>query len=165
MTDNITDDADEIRTAQTARRIGDHDPAVEEPAAGTEDAEPLDDHLVSGEGADWIARQIGPQQVGGRYYSAYWGKAYEVLAIYDQTDSWGPWEITVRWDDGRQHTHCTAWDPDLDRIIAQPPVPDVTIVSTTPRSPSTPTSCSTPPSRWICASTSGTRTCRRTCAH
>ncbi|MCC9708216.1 hypothetical protein E4N62_24925 [Streptomyces sp. MNU76] len=130
MNDNIPDDADEIRTAQTARRIGHHDPTVEEPAAGTEDAEPLDDHLVSGEDADWIARQIGPQQVGGRYYSAYWGKAYEVLAIDDQTDSWGPWEITVRWDDGREHTHCTAWDPERDRVIAQPLVPDVTIVST-----------------------------------
>lgn len=139
MPDNIPDNADENRATQTARRLGDHDPAAEELAAvgalanrgpcGTPAAEPLADDPVGGEDADWIAGQIGPQQVGGRYYNAYWGQTYEVLAIDDQPDSWGPWEITVRWDDGRDTTHCTAWDPEHDRVIAQPPDPDVTIVS------------------------------------
>ncbi|MGO4422275.1 hypothetical protein AB4Z54_27110, partial [Streptomyces sp. MCAF7] len=29
----------------------------------------------------------------------------------------------------RETTHCTAWDPERDRVLAQPPVPDVTVVS------------------------------------
>ena len=81
------------------------------------------------EDTDWIARQIGPQQVGGRYYSGYWGLEYEVLAIDDKPDSWGAWEMDVRWDDGREISHCTPWEEGRDRVISQPPAPDVTVVS------------------------------------
>ncbi|MFR0367558.1 RapZ C-terminal domain-containing protein [Streptomyces sp. MCC20] len=90
----------------------------------------IDTTATDSEDAEWIARQIGPQQVGGRYYNGYWGQEYEVLGIDDQPDSWGAWEIAVRWADGREDTHCTAWDDECDRVIAQPPTPDVTIVST-----------------------------------
>ncbi|MFJ2833590.1 hypothetical protein ACIPC1_39635 [Streptomyces sp. NPDC087263] len=75
--------------------------------------------------ADWIANQVGPRQVGGRYYSGYWDLAYEVLNIDDNPDNWGPWEMTCRWDDGRDTTHCTAWDPKRDRVISQSPQPDL----------------------------------------
>ncbi|MEU0195013.1 hypothetical protein ABZ250_35170 [Streptomyces afghaniensis] len=54
---------------------------------------------------------------------------YEVLKIDDKPDRWRPWEISVRWADGREDTHCPAWDYERDRVIAQPPAPDVTIVS------------------------------------
>ncbi|MDW8478366.1 RNase adapter RapZ [Streptomyces scabiei] len=90
----------------------------------------IDASVADGEDAEWIARQIGPQQVGGRYYNGSRSQEYEVLRIDDQPDSWGPWEISVRWADGREDTHCTAWDDERDRVIAQPPAPDVTIVST-----------------------------------
>jgi UPF0042 nucleotide-binding protein len=89
----------------------------------------IDATATDGDDAEWIARQIGPQQIGGRYYNGYWGQEYEVLKIDDKPDSWGPWEISIRWADGREDTHCTAWDYERDRVIAQPPAPDVTIVS------------------------------------
>jgi hypothetical protein len=90
----------------------------------------IDATATADEDAEWIARQIGPQQVGGRYYNGSRSQEYEVLRIDDQPDSWGPWEAAVRWADGREDTHCTAWDYERDRVIAEPPAPDVTIVST-----------------------------------
>lgn len=57
---------------------------------------------------EWIDQQIGPQRVGGRYRSAYWGEEYEVLEINRNTDV--GWQMTVRWDDGRVTMHCTAWE-------------------------------------------------------
>ncbi|WP_330469322.1 P-loop ATPase (plasmid) [Streptomyces longwoodensis] len=76
-----------------------------------------------------IASQLEPREVGGRYYNGYWQQEYEVLHINDKPDGWRSWEMTVRWADGRETTHGTAWDPKRDRVIAQPPQPDVTIVS------------------------------------
>lgn len=96
---------------------------------GPAPADPAEETVGGDEDADWVANQVGPRKVGGRYYNGYWGQEYEVLKIDDNPDSWGPWEITVRWDDGRESTHCTGWDPERDRVIAQPPQPDVTIVS------------------------------------
>jgi hypothetical protein len=91
---------------------------------------PADPVEETGDGdADWIDNQVGPRKVGGRYYNGYWGQEYEVLKIDDNPDSWGPWEMTVSWADGRETSHCTGWDPKRDRVIAQPPQPDVTIVS------------------------------------
>ncbi|MFJ2561293.1 MULTISPECIES: P-loop ATPase [unclassified Streptomyces] len=92
-------------------------------------SEPVDEAADAAEDADWIDNQVGPRKVGGRYYNGYWGQEYEVLNIDDNPDSWGPWEMTVQWADGRTTTHCTGWDPKRDRVIAQPPQPDVTIVS------------------------------------
>ncbi|MEU0032057.1 P-loop ATPase [Streptomyces sp. NPDC006335] len=92
-------------------------------------AGPDDETDAGDEDTDWIANQVGPRKVGGRYYNGYWGQEYEVLSIDDKPDGWGPWGMTVLWDDGRKTTHCTAWDPKRDRVIAQPPQPDVTIVS------------------------------------
>jgi hypothetical protein len=96
---------------------------------GPAPADPVEETVDEEEDAGWIDNQVGPRKVGGRYYNGYWGQEYEVLKIDDNPDSWGPWEMTVLWDDGRETTHCTGWDPKRDRVIAQPPQPDVTIVS------------------------------------
>ncbi|MDF3144165.1 MULTISPECIES: hypothetical protein [unclassified Streptomyces] len=72
---------------------------------------------------NWLNRQIGPRKVGGRYDHGYQGSAYEVLAIdRGPRPSWPTWQITVRYDeDSRITTHCTAWDPAKDRVLAEPP--------------------------------------------
>jgi hypothetical protein len=81
---------------------------------------------------EWIATQIGPRRVGGRYDHGYDGSAYEVLAIDPgprPLGTWPVWQITVRFDkDDRTTEHCTGWDARCDRVVAQPPA-DVTIVS------------------------------------
>jgi hypothetical protein len=64
-----------------------------------------------------FAREIGPQRVGGRYYCGYWGKEYDVLDIDTDRTAWPAWQITIRWEDGRETSHCTAWDADRDRVI------------------------------------------------
>jgi hypothetical protein len=61
---------------------------------------------------------IGPRKVGGRYFSGGWRQEYDVLALSD-TGRAG-WRITVRWADGRETSHCTAWDPRRDRVVSQP---------------------------------------------
>jgi hypothetical protein len=69
--------------------------------------------------AAYLARAIGPQEVGGRYMCGYWRNGYTVVSI-DTAPSriaWSEWSITVRWDDGRETTHCTAWDASRDRVI------------------------------------------------
>ena len=57
---------------------------------------------------------IGPQKVGGVYYCGYWVQRYTVTAI-----SFKPARISVRWDDGTESTHCTAWNS-RDKVISQP---------------------------------------------
>lgn len=75
----------------------------------------------------WVAECIGPRQVGGRYDSGYvTGGAdtgqYTVLAIDPgPRDGWPVWQITVQRDGHRfPQTHCTAWDPRREKVIAQP---------------------------------------------
>ena len=63
-------------------------------------------------------REIGPRKVGGRYHSGYWGEDYTVLDIETDRPQWPPWQITIRWDDGRKGSHCTAWDPKRDRLLS-----------------------------------------------
>lgn len=65
-----------------------------------------------------FAREIGPHKVGGRYYNGYWGQEYEVLSLETDTGDWRGWEITVRWEDGRTTSHCTAWEPKRDRVLS-----------------------------------------------
>jgi hypothetical protein len=70
----------------------------------------------------WVAQAIGPRRVGGRYSNGYWKSAYTVLAIdAGPRESWPDWEITVQYDDlETPTTHCTAWDPQRDRVLAEP---------------------------------------------
>ena len=52
-----------------------------------------------------------PRKVGGRYFSGYWKKEYEVL---ERKGSW----FRVEWLPERsESTHCTPWDEKRDRII------------------------------------------------
>lgn len=60
---------------------------------------------------------IGPRKVGGRYLNGYWRQSYTVIAIFDWYGQ--PWMI-VKWEDGNQTSHCTAWDERRDRILAEP---------------------------------------------
>ncbi|WP_042422223.1 hypothetical protein [Streptacidiphilus anmyonensis] len=87
----------------------------------------------------WLARQIGPRQVGGIYRTGYSGDVYEVLEIDHGPRSQWPvtWQITVR-TVGTDHVrrHCTAWE-DRDQVLAEPgPLADVVRAAfTTPVSP------------------------------
>ncbi|MFB9891539.1 hypothetical protein [Planobispora takensis] len=70
--------------------------------------------------AVWIATAIGPRMVGGRYYDGYWGTEDEVLDIdRGPHEGWLPWTITVR-DEHGERWHCTAWDPQRDKVVFQP---------------------------------------------
>ncbi|MGC9478814.1 NUDIX domain-containing protein [Streptomyces sp. WG4] len=75
--------------------------------------------------AEWIATQVGPRLVGGRYSHGDAASTYEVLAIERgprPLGTWPVWDITVRYDqDGRETTHCTGWDARRDTVVAQPP--------------------------------------------
>ncbi|MGW2255505.1 hypothetical protein ACWCXH_35845 [Kitasatospora sp. NPDC001660] len=72
----------------------------------------------------YVARQLGPQQVGGIYRCGYWNDVYEVLAI--RTES--PWQISVRTlGETRIRTHCTAWDERRDRVLAEPGTAALTV--------------------------------------
>jgi len=88
--------------------------------------------------------QTDPRMVGGRYFSAYWAREYEVTRMYStvhraEDDSrWVPgatW-LDVLWLDAAEAihprvsdqwrgngyertTHCTAWDR-RDEIVSQP---------------------------------------------
>lgn len=66
---------------------------------------------------DSVTQAIGPRRVGGRYYCGYWGLAYTVTALWRESEGPGPWEIVVRWDDGRSTRHATAWDARYDRVL------------------------------------------------
>ncbi|MGN9845888.1 hypothetical protein ACTMTI_47995 [Nonomuraea sp. H19] len=66
----------------------------------------------------WVAEQIGPRKVGGRYDHGYEDSAYEVLAIErGPRDSWPVWRIKVR-DQAGEHWHRTGWDPRRDRVVS-----------------------------------------------
>lgn len=71
---------------------------------------------------EWVAANIGPREVGGRYSSGYVGGEYTVLAIDPgPRQGWPVWQITVRhegWD--YPVDHCTAWDPQRDKVLAEP---------------------------------------------
>lgn len=72
-----------------------------------------------------IYDEIGPRQVGHRYWSGYWRSGYTVEDIRitcDDGDRARPsWEITERWDDGHRTTHCTPWSPEQgDRHALKP---------------------------------------------
>ncbi|MEU5163936.1 hypothetical protein AB0G74_30570 [Streptomyces sp. NPDC020875] len=73
---------------------------------------------------EWIATQIGPRVVGGRYHHGDDGSAYEVLAIEPgprPLGVWPVWEMTVRYDQGaRETTHCAGWDASRDTVVSQP---------------------------------------------
>lgn len=58
--------------------------------------------------------KYGPQQVGGRYFCAYWRKEYTVTAL--DPDGF----ISIKWEDGRTGRHLTPWDHGRDRVIRQP---------------------------------------------
>ena len=60
-----------------------------------------------------MSAAAGPQLAGGRYWCGYWREEYTVTAID------GDW-LTVQWAGGHSTRHCTAWDPDRDRVISQP---------------------------------------------
>lgn len=70
---------------------------------------------------DRISEEIGPRVEGGTYFNSYVGQRYTVLTIHrtQGTDrpSYG-WSITVRWEDGRESTHCTRWDRKRDRVLS-----------------------------------------------
>jgi hypothetical protein len=71
---------------------------------------------------EWVAANIGPRKVGGRYRSGYSGGEYTVLAIEPgPREGWPVWRITVL-HDGWDYpvSHCTAWDPKRDRVLAEP---------------------------------------------
>ncbi|MFJ2406631.1 hypothetical protein ACIOUE_35630 [Streptomyces xanthochromogenes] len=72
---------------------------------------------------EFIALQVGPRRVGGRYDHGYPDSGYEVLAIdRGPRTGWPSWQITVRGRDGEVREHCTSWDPGRDRVVAQAPV-------------------------------------------
>jgi hypothetical protein len=62
---------------------------------------------------------IGPRKIGGVYYNGYWRKSYTVMA-FGRHPRQGIVSITVQWDDGTETTHCTAWNPDRDVVVAEP---------------------------------------------
>ncbi|TLQ39006.1 zinc ribbon domain-containing protein [Streptomyces marianii] len=71
---------------------------------------------------EWVAMQVGPRRVGGRYDHGYADSQYEVLDIdRGPRATWPSWQITVRDTDGETRKHCTSWDPRRDRAIAEPP--------------------------------------------
>ncbi|MEY8042615.1 hypothetical protein AB8O55_24685 [Saccharopolyspora cebuensis] len=74
---------------------------------------------------DRIAAEIGPRQVGGRYWNGYWRRGYLVESIaitFTDGDLACPrWSITVLWDSGDRTTHCTRWNPDLGDSTSPPP--------------------------------------------
>jgi hypothetical protein len=65
--------------------------------------------------------EIEPRELGGRYWSGYWGRTYMVEQM--KLDECGRLRtMTVLWDvEGRRTTHCTAWDPRYDRIVREAP--------------------------------------------
>jgi len=73
--------------------------------------------------SELTSREIGPLKVGGIYFSGYWQQNYEVLHIgigHASRICSSPWSATIRWADGRESTHCTAWDSRRDQVVRQP---------------------------------------------
>lgn len=68
---------------------------------------------------EWIATQVGPRVVGGRYDHGDNASAYDVVAIDPgprPLGTWPVWQITVRGTDGHERTHCSGWDARRDRV-------------------------------------------------
>lgn len=80
--------------------------------------------------AAYLEEAVGPRQVGGTYYSGYWGTTYRVDAIHTGDEARqvlgmaSDWAIIETDLDGpsKNHprTHCTPWHR-RDRVIQQPP--------------------------------------------
>jgi hypothetical protein len=70
-----------------------------------------------------VARVVGPRQVGGRYWSGYWQAGYTVTAIDIEGSPFPTVWISVRWDDGHTGRHCTPWEQQRDRVLAEPTGP------------------------------------------
>ncbi|MFJ1796544.1 hypothetical protein [Kitasatospora griseola] len=70
----------------------------------------------------WVAREIGPRQVGGIYRGGYSGAVYEVVAIDPGPRAeWPTWRITVRTLGATRTTwHCVGWDHSRDQVVAEP---------------------------------------------
>jgi hypothetical protein len=78
---------------------------------------------------EFVALQVGPRRVGGRYDHGDADSEYEVLAIdRGPRTGWPSWQITVQGKDGQVREHCSGWDSRKDRVVAQAPA-DVTVVS------------------------------------
>ena len=60
---------------------------------------------------------LGPRRPGGRYFCGYWRQEYEVVEIRLRQHGWS---ILIRWEDGREVEHCTAWDHRRDRVVSPP---------------------------------------------
>ncbi|MGI5484984.1 hypothetical protein [Streptomyces lavendofoliae] len=71
---------------------------------------------------EWIATQIGPRVVGGRYWVGAKGTEYEILAIEPGPRAgWPSWQISVRWlEDNSVTSHWTGWDSCRDTVVSQP---------------------------------------------
>lgn len=80
----------------------------------------------------YIAQSIGPQKVGGVYWSGYWRETYTVTEV--TLDSSGHWSVTCDWHGDAQcanprpprkgQPHHTPWHMTADRIIRQPDEPE-----------------------------------------
>jgi hypothetical protein len=70
---------------------------------------------------EWVAGNLGPRRVGGRYRNHYWNQAYTVVAIEPgPREGWPVWQITVLNDgDDEPVSHCTAWD-ERDEVLSEP---------------------------------------------
>jgi len=60
---------------------------------------------------------FGPQVPGGRYFNGYYKEEYTVLALVHHMD-WRGDSIRVRWVDGSETEHSTAWNPTSDKILS-----------------------------------------------
>jgi hypothetical protein len=61
-------------------------------------------------------RTIDPRVPGGVYRNGYWMQNYTVLAMWDTVEGRIRW-YHVKWEDGRETTHCTSWSRS-DRVIS-----------------------------------------------
>jgi len=93
---------------------------------------------------EWVAANIGPRLVGGRYRSGY--GSYTVLAIdAGPRESWPTWQITVL-HDGWDYpvSHCTPWDAHRDTILAEPAADQAPMIHWLFWGPGQPNKCGIP---------------------
>lgn len=90
--------------------------------AGTE---PVEDDGPEPTYEQWVAANIGPRKVGGRYLGGYLGGEYTVTAIDPgPREGWPVWKITILRDgESEPISHCTAWDEEHDKILPAPAGP------------------------------------------